>query len=132
MIDHVSLGVRDLSRATAFYERVLGTLGWRLHDAKATEVAFGPPGDWCFFLYPAAPADAIVGARMHLAFRAADRGLVREFHDTALALGATRVPDRDPDERPQFGADYYGAVLRDPDGHAIEVLTRAGERAVAA
>lgn len=129
MIDHVSLGVRDLARATGFYENVLGTIGWRLHQAKDSEVAFGPPDDWCFFLYPAAPDDAIVGARMHLAFRAADRGAVREFHASALAHGASRVPDRDPDARPQFGADYYGAVLRDPDGHAIEVLTRNGERA---
>jgi catechol 2,3-dioxygenase-like lactoylglutathione lyase family enzyme len=132
MIDHVSLGVRDLARATDFYQRVLGTIGWRLHEAKETEVAFGPPDDWCFFLYPADPADAIVGARMHLAFRAADRGVVREFHALALARGASSVPDRDPDERPQFGPDYYGGVLRDPDGHAIEVLTRAGEREVAA
>ncbi len=129
MIDHVSIGVRDLARATAFYERVLGTIGWRLHQAKDGEVAFGPPDDWCFFLYPAAADDAIVGARMHLAFRGADRRAVRDFHATALTLGAASVPDRDPDERPQFGADYYGAVLRDPDGHAIEVLTRAGERA---
>ena len=132
MIDHVSLGVRDLARATDFYARVLGTIGWRLHAAKDTEVAFGPPDDWCFFLYPAEANDAIVGARMHLAFRAADCGTVRDFHATAVAQGASRVPDRDPDERPQFGADYYGAVLRDPDGHAIEVLTRVGERGVAA
>ena len=41
MIDHVSPGVRDLARATAFYTRVLGTIGWRLHEAK--ESAFGPP-----------------------------------------------------------------------------------------
>jgi hypothetical protein len=34
------------------------------------------------------------------------------------------VADREPAERPQFGADYFGGVLRDPDGHLIEVLTR--------
>ncbi|HET7844193.1 MAG TPA: VOC family protein [Xanthomonadales bacterium] len=129
MIDHVSLGVRDLARATDFYARVLGTIGWRLHAAKDTEVAFGPPDDWCFFLYPAAADDAIVGARMHLAFRARDRGAVRAFHAAVLAEGGSRVPDRDPDARPQFGDDYYGAVMRDPDGHAIEVLTRNGEAA---
>ena len=33
MIDHVSLGVRDLARATDFYRQVLGTIGWQLHDA---------------------------------------------------------------------------------------------------
>lgn len=45
------------------------------------------------------------------------------FERTALELGAERV--RDVAERPQFGADYFGGVLHDLDGHAIEVLTRA-------
>jgi catechol 2,3-dioxygenase-like lactoylglutathione lyase family enzyme len=125
MLDHVSLGVRDLARSTDFYERVLGTLGYRLHRQLATEVAYGPADAWVFFLYPAEAAQPIVGARMHIAFRAADRNGVHTFYRTALAAGASAVPDREPAERPQFGADYFGAVLNDPDGHTLEVLTRS-------
>jgi catechol 2,3-dioxygenase-like lactoylglutathione lyase family enzyme len=127
MLDHVSLGVHDLDRSTAFYERIFATIGYRLQRREAAEVAFGPGEQWTFFLYPIDPGEPIAGKGAHIAFRAGDRGSVRRFHATALEAGATAVPDRDPAERPQFGADYFGAVLKDPDGHAIEVLTRAAE-----
>lgn len=125
MLDHVSLGVHDLDRSTDFYTRVLGAIGYRLHRKEAAEVAFGPEDVWSFFLYPTERNDSVVGARTHVAFRAADRDSVRAFYRAALAAGGSGVPDREPAERPQFGADYFGAVLKDPDGHAIEVLTRA-------
>lgn len=124
MFDHISFGVHDLDRATAFYSRVLGTLGYKLQRQLATEVAFGPGEDWTFFLYPAEAGTSTVGARMHLAFRAGSRAVVSEFYATALALGATPLPDRAPDVRPQFGDDYFGAVLQDPEGHTLEILTR--------
>ena len=125
MLDHVSLGVRALPPATAFYREVLGTLGYRVHRETPDEVAFGPGEDWSFFLYAAAPDDAIVGARMHVAFLATTRERVRAFYDAAIAAGGRAVADRAPAHRPQFGEHYYGAVLKDPDGHAIEVLSRS-------
>jgi catechol 2,3-dioxygenase-like lactoylglutathione lyase family enzyme len=125
MFDHLSLGVHDLDRATTFYQRTLEAIGYRLHRRDADEVAFGPGELWTFFLYPAAATDTVVGARMHVAFRADDRAAVRRFYASALAAGASPLPDRAPAERPQFGADYFGGVLRDPDGHVIEIMTRA-------
>jgi catechol 2,3-dioxygenase-like lactoylglutathione lyase family enzyme len=125
MLDHVSLGVHDLDRSTAFYTRVLSVIGYRLHRSEPAEVAFGPGEAWTFFLYPIDADRRVAGPGMHVAFRAEDRSAVRLFYATALDAGASAVPDRLPDERPQFGADYFGAVLKDPDGHAIEVLTRS-------
>jgi catechol 2,3-dioxygenase-like lactoylglutathione lyase family enzyme len=127
VLDHLSLGVHDLDRAAAFYTRVLAPLGYHLHSHQPAEVALGPGDQWTFFLYPADPAETVAGARTHVAFRAADRHAVRQFYAAALGAGASAVADREPAERPQFGADYFGAVLKDPDGHAIEVLTRAPE-----
>ncbi|MEJ7603158.1 MAG: VOC family protein [Kofleriaceae bacterium] len=127
MLDHISFGVHDLDRSTRFYTRVLATLGYQLHRELPTEVAFGPADAWTFFLYPADATAAVTGARTHLAFRASSRAAVRAFYDAALELGATALADRHPAERPQFGDDYFGAVLQDPDGHAVEVLTRAAD-----
>lgn len=127
MLDHLSLGAHDLDRSTAFYERVLATIGYHLHRRESAEVAFGPAEEWTFFLYPVDPARPIAAAGSHVAFRVPDRGAVRRFYAAALEAGGSPVPDRAPAERPQFGADYFGAVLADPDGHAIEVLTRAAE-----
>jgi len=127
MLDHFSLGVRDLARSTDFYARVLATLGYVVHRREAGESALGPAEDWNFFLYPVDPGQGVVGARTHVAFRAQERNAVRAFYARALESGGNAAPDRAPAERPQFGADYYGAVVLDPDGHAIEVLTRAPE-----
>lgn len=123
MLDHVSIGSHQLDRATDFYTRLLAVLDYRVQHRDAAEVAFGPGSDWLFILYPADAADSTVGARMHVALRASSRATALDFERTALALGAERV--REVAERPQFGADYFGGVFRDLDGHAIEVLTRA-------
>jgi len=125
MLDHLSLGVHDLDRSTAFYTRALSAIGYRLQRREPTEAAFGPGQEWTFFLYPIDAGERVAGAGTHIAFRAADRGSVQRFYAAALDAGASTVPDRHPAERPQFGADYFGTVLKDPDGHAIEVLTRS-------
>ena len=41
MIDHVSVGVRDLERSVRFYEAVLGALGYIKHDVRPATVGFG-------------------------------------------------------------------------------------------
>ncbi|MEQ1506054.1 MAG: VOC family protein [Myxococcota bacterium] len=126
MFDHLSLGVHDLDHSTTFYRRVLGALGYRLHHHRPTEAAFGPDDHAALVLYPVDRDRPATAPRMHVAFRAPDRAAVRAFHAAALALGGAALPDRDPAERPQFGADYFGAGVSDPDGHVLEVLTRAG------
>jgi len=41
MIDHVSIGVSDLSRAMRFYEAVLGAIGYAALDIRGATVGFG-------------------------------------------------------------------------------------------
>lgn len=123
MLDHVSLGTHDFARAVAFYSAVLQPLGLALQRSHDDEAAFGTAVDWMFFVYPLAQDEHAPGARMHVAFRAPDRESVRRAHADALAHGAQEM--RVPDARPQFGEDYFGSVFRDPDGHVIEVMTRA-------
>jgi catechol 2,3-dioxygenase-like lactoylglutathione lyase family enzyme len=41
MIDHVSLAVRDLAAATAFYERLLAPLGYAKLVVRPASVGFG-------------------------------------------------------------------------------------------
>ena len=59
-------------------------------------------------------------ARCHIAFAAASRTQVDEFHAAALAAGG-----RDhgaPGDRPDYGKRYYAAFVLDPDGHNIEAV----------
>src|SRR5688572_905432 len=114
MLDHVSLGTHDFSRAIAFYGAVLQPLGLALQRSHDDEAAFGTAADWLFFVYPLTADDHAVGARVHVAFRAPDRASVRRAHAEALAQGAQEL--RPADARPQFGEDYFGSVFRDADG----------------
>ena len=122
MIDHVSVAVRDLAAATRFYEAVLGALGLRKIDVRATTVGFGKQYSefWINARADMAPVAASSGA--HICFRARSVDLVDAFHAAALAAGGAR--DGAPGLRPHDGAGgYYAAFIRDPDGNRIEAVT---------
>ena len=65
---------------------------------------------------------ATVGNGTTTAFEAPDRATVRAWHAAGLAAGAEEVGA--PGLRPHYHPDYYGAYLRDPDGHRVEIYTQ--------
>jgi catechol 2,3-dioxygenase-like lactoylglutathione lyase family enzyme len=125
VIHHVSLGTNDVRRAMAFYDAVLPVVGLRRMSAGERSVNYGV-GDTVFSLEtPVDGRPATVGNGVHIAFTAADRGMVRAFHAAALVAGGT--DDGAPGLRPEYNANYYGAFVRDPDGNKIEAVTHAPE-----
>jgi catechol 2,3-dioxygenase-like lactoylglutathione lyase family enzyme len=124
MLDHVSLGVSDLARSRRFYDAALRPLGLvRIVDFGGDRgsdygAAPGSLGVEFTITREAAVRTPIAGA--HLCFRAPDRAAVDAFHAAALAAGGS--DDGGPGLRPQYHADYYGAFVRDPDGHRIEAV----------
>lgn len=123
MLDHVSLGTHNLDKSGTFYTRVLGVLDYRVQKRTEQEIVFGPGEAWTFVLYPALEDQPVVGVRAHVALYAPDRARASAFYAQALTLGAE--PLREVAHRPEFGADYFGGMFRDLDGHVIEILTRA-------
>jgi len=121
MIDHVSLGVRDLAHGAAFYEAVLAEIGFEKLESRAETVGFGKryPEFWL----NARPGMGEVPAESgtHVCLRTREAAQVDGFHRAALAAGA--VSDGAPGPRPEFGEGYYAAFIRDPDGNRIEVVT---------
>jgi catechol 2,3-dioxygenase-like lactoylglutathione lyase family enzyme len=65
---------------------------------------------------------------MHLCFRAPSRASIREFHRAALTAGGR--DDGGPGVRPRYHSDYYAAFVLDPDGHRIEAVCHAPEKAM--
>ena len=57
---------------------------------------------------------------MTIGFEAADRATVDAVHAAALAAGGT--DEGGPGLRPHYHADYYGAYVRDLDGHKLCVV----------
>jgi len=84
------------------------------------EAAFGAGGKWSFWLYPIRPSDPAVGTRTHVAVSTDRKEKIIEFHALAHNRGATTV--RAPGPRPDISPDYFGVVIRDLDGHTIEVV----------
>ncbi len=121
MIDHVSVSVSDLDRSAAFYEAVLGVLGYAKLDARAATVGFGRKYAefWLNHRPWMKPVDEDSG--LHIALRAPSQEVVDAFHAAALAAGG--ACDGAPGFRPQHGEGYYAAFIRDPDGNRIEAVT---------
>jgi catechol 2,3-dioxygenase-like lactoylglutathione lyase family enzyme len=117
MLDHVTIGVSDLTRAREFYDYALKPLGIeRLYAAGQTFWGYGAEKK-AFFWIGARDA-GITGA--HVAFTAPDRATVDAFHVAALAAGGR--DNGAPGPRPHYHPHYYGAFVLDPDGHNIEAV----------
>jgi catechol 2,3-dioxygenase-like lactoylglutathione lyase family enzyme len=129
MIDHISLRVRDIARARAFYDAVLAPLGYqRLYDYPDAS-GYGPPRPHPlkeqalpFWIGQDEGAAALSG---HLCFTAPSRAAVDAFHRAALAAGGR--DDGEPGLRPQYHPTYYAAFVIDPDGHKIEAVRHQAE-----
>jgi catechol 2,3-dioxygenase-like lactoylglutathione lyase family enzyme len=107
MFDHVTIRVRDAEASRAFYALLLGE----------PTGASGQFVEWDDFGFA---ADGPPTEHLHVAFAAGSRDEVDELHARALAAGYRNDGDSGP--RPQYGPDYYGGFLLDPDGNSAEVV----------
>jgi catechol 2,3-dioxygenase-like lactoylglutathione lyase family enzyme len=126
MIDHVSLGVRDLERSRRFYDAVLRPLGIvRIVDFQQRGSDYGAMAGslGVEFTVTLEPSDSLVSRGMHVCFRAPDRAAVRAFHAAAVLSGGRS--DGEPGLRPQYHPDYFSAFAIDPDGHRVEAVCHA-------
>lgn len=120
MLDHVTLGVSDIGRSKASYDRALLPLGIeRLYAEGADFAGYGRP-DKAFFWIGQRPS---ASGAAHVALAVADRDTVDRFHAVALEAGGR--DNGPPGLRPHYHPSYYGAFVLDPDGHNIEAVCHA-------
>ena len=121
MIDHVSVGVRDLDCAARFYEATLAPLGLSRLVTRPATIGFGKtyPVFWINLrsdMTPVAPESGV-----HICLRARATADVDTFHAAALQAGGRS--DGAPGLRPHDRVKYYAAFVTDPDGNRIEAVT---------
>ncbi len=126
MIDHVSIAVRDLARASTFYEAALAPLGYARLEARPTTVGFGKRyAEFWLNHRPAKSAEpddrGDANSGVHVCLRAPSAAAVDAFHAAALAAGG--VSDGAPALRPAHGEGYYAAFIRDRDGNRVEAVS---------
>ena len=128
MIDHLSITTTDLDRAQAFYDPVLGALGYPRVNRRTSSIGYGErrrDADAPAYISVYLTRGTLEPDNRHLAFRAPSRAAVRAFYAAALKHGGK--DDGPPGLRPQYHEHYYGAFVLDPDGNRIEAVTHSTE-----
>ena len=121
MLDHVSIGVRDLARARGFYDAVMAPLGGRALSVGDGYAGYGTDAPVYWVLAVEAPVAPDMKSGLHFCFSAPSRAAVDAFHAAALALGGTC--NGAPGLRPDYGERYYAGFVIDPEGYRIEAHT---------
>jgi catechol 2,3-dioxygenase-like lactoylglutathione lyase family enzyme len=104
VLDHVTIRVSDRAASERFYRAVLATLGI---DVTSSNDQFVEWDD--FSLTPGSD----VTRNLHVGFVAPSRDHADLFWRTGTEGGYRS--DGEPGPRPQYGDDYYGSFLLDPD-----------------
>jgi catechol 2,3-dioxygenase-like lactoylglutathione lyase family enzyme len=117
VFDHVTIRVADRAASEAFYETVLEPLGI---EATYSSASFA---EWDDFSLAAADDEHPVTRRLHIAFGARSREHVEAFWRAGTQAG--HRDDGAPGPRPEYGGDYYGGFLLDPDGNSAEAVHHA-------
>ena len=129
MLDHVSLGTANLARARKFYDAALKPLGYKMVlPVPGYGYGYGgAKGDAKFWIgLPLAKRrKPRASAGTHVAFLAENRKSVDAFYKAAIKAGAK--DNGRPGLRPEYHANYYGAFVFDPEGHAIEAVCHKPE-----
>jgi catechol 2,3-dioxygenase-like lactoylglutathione lyase family enzyme len=115
VIHHASVAVSDLGRSGAFYDAVLGALGWRRHVDDEHVIGWGIVRPVFF----ASNERAAAPGGGHVCFSASGIPAVKAAWEGGTREGGT--DDGAPGPRPEYGGSYYSAYLIDPDGNRIEV-----------
>jgi catechol 2,3-dioxygenase-like lactoylglutathione lyase family enzyme len=118
MINHVSIGVRNIAEAKRFYDATFAPLGYKCLSHDDGSLGYGRDSI-AFWInaaeHPVTPDDK---SGLHFCFSAPTRQSVEAFHAAALQSGGR---DNGPAGlRPDYGSDYYAAFVIDPDGYRIE------------
>ena len=118
MLDHVSIGVRDIHRTKRFFDAALRPLGYTCLTEMEGTLGYGRDAVvlWISAVEHPVPPDMKSG--LHFCFAAPSRNSVDAFHAAALNNGGR--DNGEPGLRADYGPSYYAAFVIDPDGYRLE------------
>jgi glyoxylase I family protein len=135
-IHHIDLTVKNAKASFAFYESVLGFMGYRLSSPISDFGDTDPNGyDFDLTTDEGFCSIGILNARgehaerthdryspglHHIAWNAASREDVDAMYAHLLSIGATILDP--PAAYPRYGPTYYAVFFADPDGLKLEYV----------
>ncbi|MBX3500473.1 MAG: VOC family protein [Alphaproteobacteria bacterium] len=118
MLDHVSIGVKDIARTKRFYDSVMKPLGYKCLSAGEGSLGYGKEGVVFWISASEAPVPADMRSGLHFCFTAPDRKAVDAFHAAGLKNGGK--DNGKPGLRADYSPTYYASFVIDPDGYRVE------------
>lgn len=125
MLNHISIGVRDIPRARRFYDAALKPLGYSCLSDGKTSLGYGKDAVALWVLASEEPVPANENSGLHFCFDAPTRESVAAFHQAALGAGGK--DNGKPGVRADYDPNYYAAFVVDPDGYRLEAYCGAAE-----
>jgi catechol 2,3-dioxygenase-like lactoylglutathione lyase family enzyme len=121
MLDHASVGVRNLDLSAAFYTAALAPLGLVKLADRGNRIGFGRRYPELWLNHRPGMSLVAEDTGSHICLRAPSEEAVRGFHAAALAYGGS--DDGQPGPRKGTMTDYFAAFIRDLDGNRLEAAT---------
>jgi len=118
MLDHVSIGVRDLARAKCFYDAALRPLGYVCLSESPESLGYGGSEISLWISHVDRPVPPDLKSGLHFCFASPSPDSVDAFHAAALRMGGK--DNGSPGPRADYGPGYYAAFVVDPEGYRIE------------
>ena len=118
MIDHISIGVRNVAASKSFYDAALQALGYERLSESPESLGYGAKAPALWISATDRPVAPDSRSGLHFCFSAPSRKSVDAFHAAGLAAGGR--DNGPPGLRPDYGTGYYAAYLVDPDGYRVE------------
>jgi catechol 2,3-dioxygenase-like lactoylglutathione lyase family enzyme len=118
MINHVSIGVRDIKATRRFYDAALKPLGYECLSESDGSLGYGAKNVELWISRSTNPVAPDERSGLHFCFTAPSRKSVDAFHAAAIAAGGR--DNGKPGLRADYGDGYYAAFVVDPDGYRIE------------
>lgn len=118
MFDHISIGVRDITRTKRFYDAALKPLGYACLSEAEGSLGYGRDAVTLWISSTDHPVPADTKSGLHFCFVAPTAASVQAFHAAALRHGGR--DNGTPGVRSDYNPDYFAAFVIDPDGYRLE------------
>ncbi|PRD53462.1 VOC family protein [Phyllobacterium myrsinacearum] len=127
MIGYTMIGTNDLIKSLRFYDPLMAAMDLDQCWRDGQSVSWGKRADETtprFFVgYPFDGKAATAGNGGMTAFLFDNAAIVDRLHALAMQNGGS--DEGAPGPRPHYGAGFYGAYVRDPDGNKLAFVCYA-------
>ncbi len=127
-IDHIQIGVKNISQSGPFYDQLLKYFGFKVLSTRKNYRNWHNGGRNTFSIKQVAAKHARIKYHRkqiglnHIAFRATTKSQINAFYKDFLVKHNIPVLYGGPKSYPEYYEDYYAVYFEDPDRIKLEYM----------